>query len=81
MSFIRKIDREEADDTLRELYDRMSTEEGDVFNVAQVWGLFPSIMDAWCNFYESVMEERHALSRARKEMIAVKVSVLNQCEY
>ncbi len=81
MSFIEVIDPEEANQKLRELYDTMSTEKGDLFNVARIWGLFPSIMESWIQFYESVMEEQHALSRAQKEMIAVKVSVLNHCGY
>lgn len=81
MSFIREIDRDEANPKLDQLYDLMSTEDGEVFNVAKIWGLFPSIMESWVQFYESIMEEDHALSRAQKEMIAVRVSELNECEY
>ncbi len=82
MAFIDVIEPEEAEGALAEFYDRVGAERGNVSNVLKVASLNADLSAAHLDLYLSIMYNRAAgLDRRRRELIAVVVSWLNDCEY
>ena len=54
---------------------------GFVPNVLRLYALRPSHLLAWNAHYEEVMKGSSGLSKAEREMIAVVVSIANDCQY
>jgi uncharacterized peroxidase-related enzyme len=54
---------------------------GFVPNVLRLFALRPSHLVAWNAWYDELMKGDSGLSKAEREMIAVVVSVTNDCEY
>ena len=81
MAWIREILPEDADDKLREIYDRVAEPGGSVDHILRVHGIHPqSLLDHFA-LYANTMKGRSPLSRPRREMIGVVVSALNGCHY
>lgn len=76
---IETINYEQADDKLRESYDKYGGEN--VANIIKVHSLFPASLEAHLQFYKTIMFGKSPLSRAQREMIATAVSVKNNCHY
>ncbi len=81
MAWIRTIDEEEAEGELRELYSRMTEPGGGVDNILKIHSLNPGSLRGHFEFYKTLMRGRSPLSRIQREMIAVVVSVTNDCHY
>jgi uncharacterized peroxidase-related enzyme len=81
MAWIRVIDENEAEGSLREMYDRMRDPRGPVDNILKVHSLHPESLRAHFDFYKTVMHGRSELSRAERETVAVVVSAANHCLY
>ena len=75
------IDEDEADGKLAEIYRRLVGEEGSLDNILKIHSLNPPSLVGHLELYKTVMRGRSPLSRARREMIAVVVSSVNQLHY
>jgi uncharacterized peroxidase-related enzyme len=66
---------------VRELWEPSLEKLGFVPNVLRVFALRPSHLLAWNAHYEELMKGPSGLTKAEREMIAVVVSVANDCAY
>ena len=66
---------------VRALYDAPREKLGFVPNVLRFFALRPSHLLLWNDHYEELMKGASGLSKAEREMIAVVVSVANECRY
>ena len=81
MAWIREILPENADDDLAEVYGRVVEPDGTVDNILRVHSLHPKLLAGHFELYITAMKGSSPLSRAQREMIAVVVSTLNECQY
>lgn len=81
MAWIKVIQENKATDSLKKFYDDHATPEGLVDNVLKIHSLNPPSLDGHYQFYRTLMYGKSELSRTQREMIAVVVSVANQCHY
>ena len=84
MSWIRTIlpgDPEAETGRLRALYRRRRRPDGLVDNIVAVHSLNPEALDRHLALYEHLMRGESGLSLAERELIAVAVSVVNDCHY
>jgi alkylhydroperoxidase family enzyme len=81
-AWIRVIPEQEADGELKALYDQeFDSEKQGTDNILAVHSLNPPTLRAHAALYHTVMHAKSPLSRTEREMIAVVVSVINQCHY
>ena len=81
MAWIQVVQEEQAQGRLREFYDKVVEYRGKVANIFKVHSLNPDAMKAHLDLYLTIMYGKSGLSRAQREMIAVVVSAVNECEY
>lgn len=81
MAFIKVIEEENANDTLKDIYGQINKSRGKLSNIMKIHSLLPDTMMKHMDLYKSLMFSKSNLSRELKEMIAVVVSVSNKCEY
>lgn len=82
MPWIKTIPPAEATGLLRRLYDEAVERAGRVWNVVGLQSLHPPVLEASIELYRRLMlAPEGPLSRARREMIAVAVSGVNDCHY
>jgi uncharacterized peroxidase-related enzyme len=81
VSWLRVPEEESLPDEVRELYEPPREKLGFVPNVLRNFALRPSHLLRWNEHYEELMKGDSGLSKAEREMIAVVVSVANDCAY
>ncbi len=82
MSWIKSFSYEEADRSLKKLYDRISGPDGNIDNVLKIHGLRPHTLKGHMGLYKSVLHHNHnVLPSWYLEAIGVFVSYLNNCDY
>lgn len=81
MAWIKTIKENEAENSLRELYDKHRTPDGIVDNILKIHSLNVPSLEGHYQFYKTLMFGKSDLSRVQREMIAVVVSVINKCHY
>lgn len=81
MPRINIIQPEEATGRLKEIYDELEKQRGQIAEVHKIQGLRPESIVKHMDLYMEIMFSRSPLSRAQREMIAVVVSVNNNCSY
>lgn len=82
VAWIETVAEDEADESLRSLYDRArDPRSGVVDNIIKVHSLHPDSLRDHLELYLTTMRKRSGLSRAEREMIAVVVSTINECHY
>ncbi len=81
MARIKVIPYQEATGPLKDIYDQLIAKRGKLSNVLSIQSLKPSSILTHINLYMDIMFTKSELSRAEREMMAVVVSVANQCEY
>ena len=81
MAFIKVIERSEATAELAQTYDQVASARGVVANILKIHSVHPRAMLAHLGLYKELMFGVSELSRAEREMIAVAVSVTNNCHY
>ncbi len=81
MPFLRLIDEGDAEGPLRKEYDSAIVRAGKVFNVVKAMSLRPGVLAASMELYRRIMFGPSELSRAERELLAVVVSVANDCHY
>ena len=81
MAWIKIIDEENAEDSLKEQYDQLIEPWGGVDNILKIQSLNPESLAAHVKLYKKLMYGKSPLMRTDREMIAVVVSAINQCHY
>ena len=81
MTWIRTISEEEATGTVAKFYNGSKRSWGGVDNIIKSISLNPNALRALMTFYNGVMHGDGDLTLGQREMIAVTVSVLNECHY
>ena len=81
MPFLRLIDEDEAGGELKREYDAALGRAGKVFNIVKAMSLRPGVLGRSMDLYREIMFGRSELTRAERELLAVVVSVDNDCHY
>ena len=81
LSWLRMPRSEELPEPVLELWAPSLEKLGFVPNVLRLYALRPSHLLAWNAHYEELMKGPSGLTKAEREMIAVVVSVANDCAY
>lgn len=81
MPWIETVAEDKAQGELKSIYDAQRQQAGAVANILKVHSLSPAILEAHLRLYSVVMHASGPLSRKHREMIAVVVSVINECHY
>ena len=82
MPWIRMTSEDEAEEELRELFDRSrDPETGQLDHILQIHSLHPQGLRAHLDLYSAVMAGTKSLRKVEREMIALHVSRLNECHY
>jgi uncharacterized peroxidase-related enzyme len=81
ITWLRVPDEEELPPEILELWRPSLEKLGFVPNVLRLYALRPGRLLAWNAHYEEAMRGDSTLTRAEREMIAVVVSVVNDCAY
>ena len=81
MSWIEMIDRDKAGGRLARIYSSLADPDEDIARILKVHSLKPDILRSHLSLYREIMFADSNLSRAEREMVAVKVSAINGCHY
>ncbi len=81
MAWIQTVDAGEASGKVKEVYEGVSGKEGNVPAIIRSMSLHPEGVEAVANLFRTLMFGESPLTRGQREMIAVRVSTLNECEY
>jgi len=81
MSRIKIIQPEEATGRLKEIYNQLKHQRGQIAEVHKIQSLRPESIVKHIDLYMEIMFTKSELSRALREMIAVVVSITNNCHY
>lgn len=81
MARIKIIDYTEAEGRLKEIYDQLIGSRKKLADVHKIQSLRPESIIKHMDLYMEIMFSKSTLTRAEREMIAVVVSVANQCFY
>ena len=82
MPWIEMIDVESAKGKLKQLYDQVKSDDGHVDNILKIHSLRPRTLQAHLSIYKAALHSKpNALSPRERELVAVCVSLLNECEY
>lgn len=81
MSRIKTIDYEDAEGRLKEIYDDIIKKRKKLADVYKIQSLRPKSIIRHMDLYIEIMFSRSTLSRAEREMMAVVVSITNNCSY
>ncbi|MGJ3234873.1 peroxidase-related enzyme [Marivirga sp.] len=81
MSRIKVIEPHEAEGRLKEIYNDLEKSRGQIAEVHKIQSLRPESIVKHMDLYMEIMFSKSELSRAKREMIAVVVSMANDCRY
>jgi len=81
MAWIRTVPPEEADGPLAKQYEAAVARAGRVYQIVQSMSLAPGILDASMKHFGQIAHAREGLTRSNRELVAVVVSVVNECHY
>lgn len=81
MTWISIIDENNAEDQLKNIYNKIKNRRGKIANIMKVHSLNPIAMEKHMDLYLAIMFGSTGLSRERRELIAVVVSIINRCNY
>lgn len=81
MTWIKTISEEEATGTIAKIYNGSKRAWGGVDHIIKSVSLNPHALRALMTFYNGVMHGDGDLTLGQREMIAVTVSVINECHY
>ena len=81
MTWIRTVSEAEATGYVKSVYEAHQKARGWISNIIKSFSARPDLLRAFQNLFATLMFGPSELSRARREMIAVVVSVTNRCHY
>ena len=77
---IRRLDRDEVDSQTQSIYDHFIHERGNVPNMFRTVAHRPEILRTMIAHFRAVMETG-TISKKLKELVIVRTSQINHCEY
>lgn len=81
MAYIDVIQHDESEGRLKEIYDDLVQSRGKLAEVHKIQSLNPETIVAHMDLYMKIMFGKSPLRRYQREMVAVVVSVTNNCLY
>lgn len=81
MPRIKVIEPGEAGGRLKKIYEDLEQQRGQIAEVHKIQSLRPESIVKHMELYMEIMYSKSDLSRAQREMMAVIVSTVNNCEY
>lgn len=81
MPWIDYVNEDEAKGELVYIYDEIKKKRGKLSNVMKIHSLNPDVIKKHMELYISIMFGKSDLSRKDRELIAVVVSSINNCNY
>ncbi|MBM3124256.1 MAG: hypothetical protein FJZ87_04185 [Chloroflexi bacterium] len=81
MSWIKQIPIEEAAGLLKAQFEAAIKRAGRVWHIVHIMSVHPAALRDSIRFYSTIMKGDSPLTRIQREMLAVVVSVTNDCEY
>lgn len=80
MSHIERVRWGEAEPRVQKVFEAMYKKRGNVPNLFRVMGRRPDLLRSFNTHFSAVMSES-GVDVKLKELLAVRVSALNRCEY
>ncbi len=81
MAYIDYIAYDDGSSEMQKMYEKHGGRDKCPANIIRISGINPKVLDQHVQLYRSIMFGKSPLSRHRREMIAVMVSILNHCHY
>ncbi len=82
MAYISTVSDDDAEGRVAKLFDAARKRAGRVFGIVRLMSLDPSILEASMGLYAATTTSpRSPLPRWFRELIAVRVSTTNHCQY
>lgn len=81
MPYIKVIQKDEAEDRLKEIYEDLIAKRGKLAEIHKIQSLNPESIVNHMDLYMTIMFGKSPLKRYQREMIAVVVSAANNCDY
>ena len=81
MSYLERLRWGAVEPRLQRIFERFHAERGNVPNLFRVMGRRPELMKTFNAHFGAVLSEQGTLSVGFKEMLAVRVSQINDCGY
>ena len=81
MPRIHVVPHEKATGLLKKQYDAAVARAGRIWRIVSIMSQNPRVLQSSMDLYGATMFGRSPLSRGQREMLAVVVSVANQCVY
>lgn len=81
MAWIKQIYLDEATGLLKRQLNAAIKRAGRIWNIVQVMSINEMALKDSLKFYQAAMMGKSPLTRAQREMLAVVVSVENNCHY
>jgi alkylhydroperoxidase family enzyme len=81
MAWIEVISLKAAKGLLKREFDTALQRAGRIWNIVRIMSLNPRVLKSSMAFYGTLMHGPSPLSRGQREMLAVVVSVANECYY
>jgi alkylhydroperoxidase family enzyme len=81
MAWIEIIEEPELGSDLHRVYEDQTRQAGAVANILKIHSIEPRVLTTHLQLYKTAMHADGELSRRDRELIAVVVSRVNNCEY
>jgi uncharacterized peroxidase-related enzyme len=81
MPYIKVIDENSSSGELKIIYEKIKSARGKLSNIMKIHSLMPDTMIKHLELYLAIMFSKTNLTREEKEILAVVVSKINQCDY
>jgi alkylhydroperoxidase family enzyme len=81
MAWIEVISLKATKGLLKREFDTALQRAGRIWNIVRIMSLNPRVLKSSMAFYGALMHGPSPLSRGQREMLAVVVSVANECYY
>lgn len=81
MSYLERLKWGAVEPRLQKIFDHFHTERGNVPNLFRVMGRRPELLTSFNAHFGAVLSDKGTLSVGFKEMLAVRVSQINDCGY
>jgi alkylhydroperoxidase family enzyme len=80
VSYLERLEWGEGDPKIQRIFEHFYAERGNVPNLFRVMGLRPDLLTTFNAHFGAVMRE-DTLPVGLKELLAVRVSAINECDY
>lgn len=81
MAYIKTIGEGEAQGPLAKIYEAAKKRAGRIYNILSIQSQNAAALQAMMQLYQASTLGESPLTRAQREMLAVVVSKVNECDY